>query len=80
MKAPVIQLKSALVGYGHREGVCPIMLPINVSVKEGEFICLIGENGKGKSTVLKSISGEIPYLSGEVLINGKLLPSISAAL
>ncbi|MBR9833325.1 ABC transporter ATP-binding protein [bacterium] len=79
MKAPVIQLKSALVGYGHREGACPIMSPINVSVKEGEFICLIGENGKGKSTVLKSISGEIPYLSGEVLINGKLLPSISAS-
>jgi iron complex transport system ATP-binding protein len=77
MKTPVIQLKSALVGYGHQKGACPIMSPINVTVSEGEFICLIGENGMGKSTLLKSISGEIPILSGEILINGHLLSTIS---
>jgi iron complex transport system ATP-binding protein len=77
MKTPVIQLKSTLVGYGHKNGACPIMAPIDVTVLEGEFVCLIGENGKGKSTVLKSISGEIPIISGEILINGNLLSTIS---
>lgn len=46
-------------------------------VKPGEVKCLIGENGCGKSTMIKAISGFHAYDSGELYINGKLYRKIS---
>ncbi len=44
---------------------------ISLSVPKGSIVCLIGANGAGKSTVLKSISGIKRFSSGEILFNGK---------
>lgn len=46
-------------------------------VKQGEVKCLIGENGCGKSTMIKAISGFHPYDSGEMYLNGKLYKKIT---
>ncbi len=70
-----IKIENLLIGYGSRANGCAIMAPISTEVNDGEFICLIGENGKGKSTLLKTLAGNLPPLSGEVLINGNALSS-----
>jgi branched-chain amino acid transport system ATP-binding protein len=44
---------------------------ISLEVKEGEIIALIGSNGAGKSTTLKTISGLISARSGEILLRGE---------
>lgn len=44
---------------------------INISVKSGEILTLIGSNGSGKSTVLKSISGQLDSICGKIFIDGK---------
>lgn len=44
---------------------------MNFSIKEGEIRCLAGENGCGKSTMIKMISGFYTYDSGNLVINGK---------
>lgn len=44
---------------------------MDFEMNEGEVRCLIGENGCGKSTMIKVISGFHPYDSGEMYINGK---------
>lgn len=56
---------------------------MDFEMNEGEIRCLIGENGCGKSTMIKVISGFHPYDSGELYINGKqyrkITPSESIA-
>lgn len=50
---------------------------MDFEMNEGEIRCLIGENGCGKSTMIKVISGFHPYDSGELFINGKLYRKIT---
>ena len=44
---------------------------VNLTVQQGEFICLIGHSGCGKSTLLNMVSGFSQPSSGQVLLNGK---------
>ena len=44
---------------------------ISIAVKEGEIVTLIGANGAGKSTILRTISGLLRAKSGDVLFEGK---------
>ena len=46
---------------------------VNLEIKEGECIAIIGTNGAGKSTLLNCIHGKVPFDSGEIIINGKNL-------
>ena len=39
---------------------------VTLSMRQGERIALIGENGTGKSTLIKTIIGQLPPLAGEV--------------
>ena len=49
----------------------------DMEVKKGEVLAIIGENGAGKSTMMKIISGAYRLDSGEVLLNGEIVPIIS---
>ncbi|MFT9039576.1 ATP-binding cassette domain-containing protein [Schleiferilactobacillus harbinensis] len=60
----VLRVKDATVGY---DAAHPMAGPINVNVDKGDRVGIIGANGVGKSTLLKSILGKIPFLKGEVL-------------
>lgn len=50
---------------------------VNFKVHEGEILCLAGENGCGKSTLIKVISGAHNADSGEVIINGRTYTSLT---
>ena len=47
----------------------------SLTVEKGEVISLIGPSGSGKSTVLRCIAGMETPDSGEILINGKTIPT-----
>lgn len=51
---------------------------ISLHVDKGEIVTLIGSNGAGKSTTLKSISGQVPIKKGSILFNGKDIANIAA--
>ena len=49
-----------------------ILHEVNMEIKEGEFISLLGASGCGKSTLLKSIAGLIEIESGEIFLEENL--------
>ena len=44
---------------------------VNLTVKQGEFVGVIGHTGSGKSTLIQHLNGLLKQTSGEVLINGR---------
>ena len=52
-------------------GRVKVLKDINMSVENGEIVCLVGANGAGKSTLLKVISGIVPAASGKLLFEGQ---------
>lgn len=50
---------------------------VDLSIESGRIHCLVGENGCGKSTLIKIIAGVYPRDAGEMFINGKEFTSIS---
>ena len=49
--------------------------PINFQVQAGDYLCILGENGMGKSTLLKTCLGLIPQISGTVILRENLQKS-----
>ena len=49
---------------------------VDIGVKEGEIVCLIGNNGAGKSTALMTVSGVLKPRSGDILFEGKSIKEI----
>ena len=47
----------------------PVLSPINLTIAQGEAVCLLGPNNVGKTTFFRSVMGIIPTLSGKVLLD-----------
>lgn len=58
--APLVALRDATVGYGRR----PLLRGLDLAVRPGDFLALVGPNGGGKTTVLRSLLGALPLLGG----------------
>lgn len=57
--------------YPTPKGPYTVLKDVNLTVREGEFICVIGHSGCGKSTLLNMVSGFADPTEGSVLVNGK---------
>ena len=73
MRDDYLYTDNMAVGYGKN----PLIEQINIHVRRGEIITLIGPNGGGKSTILKSIIGQLGLLGGSVLIDGISMKEMS---
>ena len=62
-----LALKGVRAGYGD----CMVLQGVDLVVREGEIVALIGQNGHGKSTLLKTILGLVKPAAGEVWVDGK---------
>lgn len=58
----VLTLKALEIGYDH------VLSKVSFTLKKGERVAIIGENGKGKSTLLKTLMGQIPPLGGSYTV------------
>ena len=67
-----LKLQNATLGYWRR----PVVQDISFEVKPGEMLGIVGANGCGKSTIIKSLGRVIKPLSGDILLNGKDLSKI----
>ena len=72
-----IELKNLSVGYEQPGGIkLEILKDIDFSASQGELVALIGKNGIGKSTLLRTLVGFQKYFSGNIKINGRELNAI----
>ena len=69
----MLQISSLNVYYGESH----ILRNVDLSVLEGQMICLIGRNGVGKTTLLKTIMGLLGPRSGTITFAGKPITSLS---
>ncbi|MCJ0870711.1 metal ABC transporter ATP-binding protein [Streptomyces sp. AP-93] len=63
---PVISLRGATASLGSR----PVLRGIDLTVRSGEVVALLGANGSGKSTAVRAVVGQVPLSDGELSLFG----------
>ena len=66
----ILQATKISIGYSYKKEKTIVASDINLSLRKGKLIALIGANGIGKSTLLRTITGIQKTMSGRVLLNG----------
>lgn len=74
--APIMEIKKASFSYGDKE----VFNNLNLEVKEGEMLCLVGPNGCGKTTLIECILGIQKLISGNVYVEGEDILKISHSI
>ena len=70
MMGETIELCNLSIGYQTKHGVRTVATDINGTIKSGELTCLLGANGVGKSTLLRTLSSFQPQTGGKILLEG----------
>lgn len=65
---PAIEARRLTTGYGPQ----PVIHDIDIEVRPGEVVAILGANGAGKTTTMLALSGELPLHAGEVLLGGSV--------
>lgn len=65
-----IEIKNVNFNYVDNKNTFGALKDINLAVKKGEFVCLLGSSGCGKSTLLSLLNGLNKVTSGDILIDG----------
>jgi branched-chain amino acid transport system ATP-binding protein len=70
----MLRVKNLTTGY---DGV-PVVFDVSLEVNQAEFVAIVGSNGAGKTTILRTISGLLKPISGEIEFEGKQIHKLSA--
>ncbi|QSQ07802.1 High-affinity branched-chain amino acid transport ATP-binding protein LivF [Koleobacter methoxysyntrophicus] len=70
----MLKVKNLKVGYDN----VPVIFDVSFEVKEGELVSIVGSNGAGKTTILKTISGLLKPMAGEIEFLGERIDNIPA--
>lgn len=71
---PLLQTKDLSVGYG----ALPVLRDVCIDINEGEAVAILGPNGHGKTTLMRTISGLLKPERGHVLFDGEDITRLSA--
>jgi branched-chain amino acid transport system ATP-binding protein len=69
MSGALLEARGIRTGYGR----LPVVFNVDLEVKEGEIVALLGANGAGKTTTLRALSGMLPLMAGDVCLDGTSL-------
>jgi len=67
----ILELRNAAKSYGSGRHVTPVLKDIDLEIREGEFVAIVGFSGSGKTTLISLMAGLIAADAGEVLLNGR---------
>lgn len=77
MSNAMVVLKDLSIGYKTKKDVKVVAEGLSGAICSGQLTCLLGENGVGKSTLLRTLSGFQPKLGGSILLDGRDLSSFT---
>ena len=69
MSGALLEARGLRTGYGR----LPVVFDVDLEVREGEIVALLGANGAGKTTTLRALSGMLPLMAGDVSLDGASL-------
>ncbi len=72
MSAPALEARGLAAGHGRR----PLVEGIELAAEAGTLTALIGPNGSGKTTVLRTLAGQLAPLAGTIELMGRPLPEL----
>jgi branched-chain amino acid transport system ATP-binding protein len=72
MSKPLLEIKHITAGYGR----ISVLHDINIDVRQGEIVALIGANGAGKTTTMMTIFGRPRATSGQIVFDGQDITSL----
>lgn len=70
----LIEIKDLVIDYG----IIRAVKGINIKIEKGTIVALLGANGAGKSSTIRSLSGVVKVKSGEILFNGVNIANMDA--
>ncbi len=73
----ILQGQGVSIGYQKGKHTTSVSTDLSFSIQKGQFICLLGPNGVGKSTLIKSIMGQLPCLTGQLIFQSRRIQSYS---
>ena len=73
---PILSTHNLSIGYSHGGNRSIVMSGLDVALKQGRLTALLGSNGIGKSTLLRTISGAQPALGGSITLDGRNMEEI----
>ena len=73
-----LKVKNLSIGYTSKKGQSIVASHLNMEIEKGAFVCLLGKNGIGKSTLLRTLSKIQPFIDGEIILNDIPLYDYSA--
>jgi ABC-type nitrate/sulfonate/bicarbonate transport system ATPase subunit len=77
MAETMIEIRGVGKHFQQRKGSPNVVLEnIDLDIRRGEFVSLVGQSGCGKTTLLRMIAGLAPYSPGEIKVNGKVVQSV----
>lgn len=78
----LLELSNVGKSYTTARGEREVLRDVNLRVEEGEFVCIVGYSGAGKTTLINLIAGLIEPDEGEILLNGEAIrgPSLDRGL
>ena len=69
----LLQVSSLTGGYGPIQ----VLHGVDLTVEEGEVVALVGRNGMGKTTVIRTLTGELAAMSGDIRFDGTAIAAVS---
>jgi len=67
---PTLDIRNLTVNYAVKGGVLQALAPVNLTMRDDDFVVALGASGCGKTTLLNAIAGFLPPSSGQILLDG----------